>query len=400
MNILILTPRMPYPPFRGDKLKIFNLAINLSKSNKVSILTFVQNTSELSGIDAYSKMGIDVITIRQPLFKSLCNIILFAWTGKPFQQLYYQNKKYADKITQLLGTKNIDVIYYHLIRMTPYFSETQYPDKLHVSDYTDAISLYLSRMCDIEKNPFKKMFFKIEQKRVKEAEKINLKFDLSYVCSESDKKYLSDFSGHQHIKIMPNGINVDTFSADLSVKKENRILFTGNMPYFPNIDAVVFFARKVFPLISEKYSEFQFVIVGQQPPKVVRQLANEAIVVKGFVNDIRMEYLQSMISVAPMRFGAGTLNKIIESMALGTPVIASKQAVSGMDNQLKSFIFTADTPKEYVEQFEYIISNYDNVLVRQKEAIDWVKNNLAWEKIVSKFENELLLGFEQKKSTI
>lgn len=398
MNILILTPRMPFPPFRGDKLKIYNIAKNLAKSNKVTILTFIQSDSELIGIHEYEKMDISVIAVKQKLWKSVLNCILLGFSGKPFQQLYYKSDAYHNQLQELLGREKYNVIYYHLIRMAQYELTDEYPEICHVSDYTDAVSLYLTRLTAIEKNPIKKMLFTMESNRVRKAEVINTKFDLSYVCSDSDRQYLAQFSGHETIRILPNGIEIQQFSPDETVQKEDRFLFTGNMPYFPNIDAVQFFSKEIFPSLSKKYPTFKFYIVGQDPPEKIKRLSSEKIVVTGFVRDIRLEYLKSKITVAPMRFGAGTLNKIIESMALGTPVIASNQAVSGMNSDLKQFIFTADSVDEYVKHTDYILSNYDHVLSNQKKGIQYITNNLSWEKIVSDFENDLLLGLSRKKN--
>lgn len=387
---------MPFPPFRGDKLKIYNISKNLAKSNKITILTFVQSDSELNGIAEYEKLGIRVIAVKHRLLKSILNCILLGVTGKPFQQLYYKSSAYRNRLTDLLGREKFDVVYYHLIRMAQYEVIYQHPEIYHVSDYTDAVSLYLTRLSAIEKNPIKKFLFTMESNRVRKAEAINKKFDLSYVCSDSDRKYLAEFSGHEFIKILPNGIEIQQFSPDTSIQKEDRFLFTGNMPYFPNIDAVEYFSKEIFPVVSQKYPSFKFYIVGQDPPGKVKKLSNENIVVTGFVKDIRMEYLKSKITVAPMRFGAGTLNKIIESMALGTPVIASNQAVSGMNSDLKQFIFTADSIEEYLKHTDYILSNYDHVLTEQKKGIEYISNNLSWEKIVADFENDLLLGIAKK----
>ncbi|HSP89042.1 MAG TPA: glycosyltransferase family 4 protein, partial [Ignavibacteriaceae bacterium] len=185
-----------------------------------------------------------------------------------------------------------------------------------------------------------------------------------------------------------NGIDVEYFNSDVIDFEKNRIIFTGNMPYYANYDAAIYFSKEIFPLILEKKTDCIFYIVGQKPPNKIKSLASKNIIVTGFVNDIKKEYLKSAVNVAPMRFGAGTLNKVIESIALGVPVVATSMAVEGLPNDLKKYVYIADNPKDFSHHVLEIL-NKPEMRKNLKEGQSAIKEMLSWKKIVSKFENDL-----------
>ena len=289
-----------------------------------------------------------------------------------------------------ISKTNYDVVYFHLIRSAQYLDLNEEAGKsLKVLDFTDAVSLYLSRFFKIEKNPFKKLFIKIEEKRVKAYEKIAEKFNTVFICSDIDKEYLKAQGLNANIKILNNGIDIDYFKSESVKFEENRIIFTGNMPYYANYDAVIYFAKKIFPLVLNEIPDSTFYIVGQKPPNKIRALNSKNIFVTGFVPDIKKEYLKSAVNVAPIRFGAGTLNKVIESIALGVPVVATSQAVGGLPQILKKYVFIANNQEEFAHFVVKILRDPSLRYQLMKEGQNIIRDMLSWEKIVGKFEKDL-----------
>ena len=154
---------------------------------------------------------------------------------------------------------------------------------------------------------------------------------------------------------------------------------------YANSDAVIYFTKEILPLITKKDPEVKFYIVGQQPSLMVKQLASENVIVTGYVKDIRAEYLKSAVNVAPMRFGAGTLNKVLESIALGVPVVATSISMLGLPKELSKFVFIADTPNDFANTVLEIIDNpaIRNELIEGKTII---RRTLSWNNIVRDFE--------------
>ncbi len=389
MKILIITPRIPYPPYRGDKLKIFNIARQLSEDNSVEILTFYRSKKDLEDTIHFSDYNIKVTTVKLTLIESLFRICLAFFSKRPFQVAWFRSVKMMRKLNELINENNYDVVYYHLIRSAQYFKPEFSGKTMNVIDFTDAVSLYLDRFAKIEQNPLKKLFIKMERARIYEYEKIAEKFHTLFICSETDKEFLLNRGIKANIRILSNAIDSNYFKpSDVSFEKE-RIIFTGNMPYFANYDAVLYFAKEIFPIILKDIPEAKFFIVGQKPPLKIKKLASENIIVTGFVKDIRNEYLKSAVNVAPMRFGAGTLNKVLESIALGVPVVATKMAVCGLPKELSKYVFVAENAGEFAAQTVKIMQDKSIRANLLEEGKDHIKTNFSWEKVVKDFEDYL-----------
>lgn len=398
MKLLIITPRIPYPPYRGDKLKIYNIARILSKKNDVTILTFIENSGSIKNLKELEKLGIKTEAVRLSFIESLLKLISNMFSEIPFQVAFFHSKKMGKKINELINQKDFDVIYFHLIRSAQYFESALNSNALKVLDFTDAVSLYLFRFIKATKNPIKKVFLKWELERVKKYEQIAKNFDTLFICSEKDKEFLLKNNVHNNIHFLRNGIDSTYFYPNNNLNYEmQRIIFTGNIPYFPNRDAILYFVKDIFPLLKEKYPKSKFYIVGQKPPLQIKRLQSKDIIVTGFVQDIRKEYLLSNVNVVPVRFGAGTLNKVIEALALGVPTVASSISVQGLPPEIKKYIFIADTPEDFIKWISLIFEDENIRNIRMKEAQKLVLDMLSWDKIVDEFESYLSSRISQNK---
>jgi polysaccharide biosynthesis protein PslH len=398
LKILIITPRIPYPPFRGDKLKPYNLSRYLSDNNEVTIACFTTNRKEKNDIRKIEKPGIKVYTVKLSVFKSLLNVVLTFFTSKPLQSGWFYSADMRKLIRKLTEEQNFDVVYFHLIRSAQYLQDVQGKPVYKVLDLTDAVSLYLKRFADIEKNPFKKLFIRMEQRRLEKYERIACKFDTVFICSEVDKEYFEKKNISPNIRLLYNGVDTEYFSGNNSRYNPNKIIFTGNMPYYPNQDAVVFFTKSIFPKVLKKQPDAVFYIVGQNPPPAIQKLSSGNIKVTGFVPDIKQEYLDSCVNVAPMRFGAGTVNKVTESISLGVPVVSTSIAIKGLPHQLHKYIFVADDVDSFAEQVIKIMQDNSIRTTLMEEGKEVVRELLSWEYIAKNFENYILNEINNKKA--
>ena len=362
-------------------------------------MTFRRSESQLKDLANFAKHSIEIETVKLSLFESLFRTAAALFSKIPFQVAFFKSSKMKKKIGEVLEKEKFDAVYYHLIRSAQYLTKTgSGKTALNVIDYTDAVSLYLTRFAEIEKNPFKKFFIKMEQKRIAGYERIAEKFDTLFICSKVDKQFLLDKGIKAKIELLNNGIDTSYFKADDTDYDEQRIIFTGNMPYYANYDAAIYFADEIFPKILQNAPEAEFFIVGQKPPQRIKALASNKISVTGFVPDIRKEYLKSAVNVAPMRFGAGTLNKVIESIALGVPVVATKIAVGGLPEELEKFIFVAGSADEFAAHVIKIIKDPSIRTELMEEGKKVISDLLSWDKVVAGFESYLSAEVQKLKS--
>jgi sugar transferase (PEP-CTERM/EpsH1 system associated) len=331
MKILFTANRFPYPPYRGDKLKIYHLAKRLAERHEVHLVTFLQDKNDLQYLPELQKIFKEVHLVPLPKWQSYANVLFSFLYKEPFQVRYFHSGKMEAKIAELIVTHDWDAVHVQHLRMAPYWE--YFNDIPRILDLPDAYSLYWKRRVESSKGLFR-LFNTMEQKRVFRYEKVLEKYDLSLVCSKEDQGYLRTEKGIGNVAILPNGVDLSTFSStghDYSLDK--TILFTGNMDYAPNVDAVQYFVQDIFPLIRQQIPDAVFIIAGQKPVKKVLELAGNGVTVTGFVKDLQEMYAQASIVVAPLRFGAGTQNKVLEAMAMGVPTVSRNIGFNGLDIQ-------------------------------------------------------------------
>ncbi len=169
--------------------------------------------------------------------------------------------------------------------------------------------------------------------------------DETWVVSSVEQKLLREARPDKSIEIVSTIVEVPGSKTPFALRRD--WLFIGGFQHRPNIDAVLFFVREIYPLVSEHLRDAKFYIIGDKAPPEVAALATERIVVAGLQRDVRPFFDSIKLSVAPLRFGAGVKGKINQSMAFGVPVVATSLAIEGMEFQDREDILVADEPEEF-----------------------------------------------------
>jgi glycosyltransferase involved in cell wall biosynthesis len=166
------------------------------------------------------------------------------------------------------------------------------------------------------------------------------------------------------------------------------LLFTGAMDYYANVDGVVWFAKEIFPSIQKKIPKVQFFIVGSKPAKEVLSLSDiKGVSVTGYVPDTREYYRQAMVAVVPLRIARGIQNKILEPMAMGIPVVATSEAITGTQATMADGVRIANSAEEFKEELVGLIKDAE---LRQECSIRarrYVENHHDWQAHCSRLES-------------
>lgn len=385
MKILFLANRTPYPPYRGDKLKIYNLAKRLKGRHELHLLTFAQTKEDLSYKEELEKIFHKVHFVYLPKWKSALNCLPALWTGTPLQVLYFQSAAMREKLQEVLEGDKFDAVHVQHLRMSPYLATQKNIPR--ILDMPDAFSLYWQRRVEAAKNPVLKLFSSIEHNRLLQCERVMMDYDLSLVCSAEDKEYLEKKQGITNIQLLPNGVDLDTFKAGGHDYSHNHtLLFTGNMDYAPNVDAVQYFVQDIFPHILKQYPNTQFVIAGQRPVKKVLQLASDNIKVTGFIRDLAAVYNEASVVVAPLRFGAGTQNKVLEAMAMGVPVVCSNIGFKGLGIKSGEGAIMQVDPVAFANSVIELLSSREKRVAVGEKGTEVIRAGFGWDAIALMLE--------------
>lgn len=385
-KMLFLTSRLPFPPIGGDKLRTFNFLKYIKERYKVTLVSFVEHEMELEYLEEYRDYYDEVITILLPRMKSYLNCMVGLFSSTPLQIHYYNSGKLKSIIEEELQ-KGYDFIFCHLIRMGQYLPADK--EILKVVDFTDAISLNYHRSKQYRKGLFS-LINSIESRRVLNYEHdIIRRADISIFISSIDAEFLKNSENREKIKIVANGVDLNRFQYYDGDYDSNNICFVGNMRTFPNTDAVLFFVKEVFPQLKAKKADLRFYIVGTEPGKSVQQLHNgEDIIVTGFVDDVIPYINNSALLIAPMRVGAGVQNKILEAMALGTPVVTTSIGAEGLAQEN---LLIGDTPAALTEKILELVNNPETRRKKASAGRKYIESQFKWEQVLSSLDDCLNL---------
>ena len=395
MKILFIANRFPYPPFRGDKLKIYNLSKRLAEKNEIHLITFTEQKSDLQYLDKLNPIFKRMEIVHLPKLQSLFYSAIGLFQKLPLQVQYFKSRDFSARLKQLLSEEKYDAIHVQHIRMAQY--AIAYKQYFRILDLPDAFSLYWQRRKEVPRSFLSKWLDNIESNRVINYEKYVLnEFDLNLVCSREDQEFLIQTHKVGNIELLPNGVDTQQFKPGKHDYSHNEtLLFTGNMDYDPNVDAVLYFVDEILPIILKSFPKVKFLIAGQRPIDKVRELDNgNNILVTGFIPDLSETYNSASVVVAPLRFGAGTQNKVLEAMSMGIPVVCSNIGFEGLGIDDGQGAFMRLGASDFADQVVTLLSNEVLRENTGKKGIEVIQKSFTWETIAERLSSFLSRGIK------
>ena len=382
----MLYSRIPYPLIGGDRIRIYNTAKILSADYGVDLLFISEGKVRQDYIEKLKEVFSEVTFFSYSSLRPKWNALRGLFLRGPLQVHYYyfeEIKTWIDK-----NCRKYDLIFAHHIRMAEYLRDVALP---RVIDLHDAISMTYRKARNNARGLWRAIY-SVENRRILpyEVRTVN-EFDRSFIVSDVDRDYLVRHGANpQKIVTIPVAVKEEAISASYPVEEKDRVAFLGKMDYPPNQDAAIYFAKKVFPLLRKKAPQLEFIIIGALPPKSVLELQKiPGVTVTKFVEDPYKYVAASKVFVAPMRFGAGTQNKILEAMALRKPVVTTSLGANGVKGEDGKHFLVADEPEEMTEK---ILSLLDDSGKREDigyEARDLVEREYTWSRVGEKFLGEI-----------
>jgi sugar transferase (PEP-CTERM/EpsH1 system associated) len=354
MRILFLAHRFPYPPTKGDKIRSFWELRYLAARNEVDLFCFFDDLDDEKLLGAASEFCTNLYAEKLSWWRSRSQSLWALLRGRAISPAYFYSQTMRQKVRNAINSRNYDLIFVYCSSMVQYvpsgFGGARILDMVDVdsdkwAQYGDRSSTGISWL------------WKLEARHLAELERSAIEdFSAILVCTDQEAAALQRTGASQKIMVLENHLDTNYFDpGKVEVPTEVAgwqpyIIFTGSMDYYPNVDAVTYFHRKVFPFIRDAYPQARLVIGGRNPARAVRRLARDtAVLVTGSVSDMRPYLRGASAAVAPLRIARGVQNKILEAMAMGLAVAVSSQAAKALPKCLLPAIRIEDNPRLLAE---------------------------------------------------
>lgn len=362
-DILFLAHRIPYPPNRGDKIRSFNILKRLCQLGTVHMATFADDDEDIGHAEVLRPMlgslHIEKRTVSKPI--GAAKAIL---SGKPISLTLFDSAGIRDFVTDTVAQKPIETVFVFSGQMAQFVPELPVETRF-VMDFGDVDSAKFASYGQSTSGPMRFVHRREAVKLAAFEKVIAHRAHCSTFVSEAEAAlFRSDTGlGVERVQSLENGIDCKFFDPKAkftTIEKPDGplIIFTGQMDYRPNIEAVVSFADDVLPVIHEHNPHANFTIVGRNPTSEVQRLAKrEGITVTGGVADIRSWLAAADIVVAPLRMARGIQNKVLEAMAMARPVVASAAAYEGIDAEPGQHLMVAESASEEAHLVLELLAN-------------------------------------------
>jgi len=398
MNILFIVPYVP----NLVRVRPYNLIRSLTaRGHRVTVMTL--SNHEQDDVGNLEEFCHRVYAYELPTWRSLINAFTALPTNEPLQAAYCWQTELADHSVEIIknGDEKVpyDVVHIEHLRGARYglhLKERLVELDLHVPivwDSVDCISYLFNQAASLSKNTFNRWLTRFELGRTRRYERYLInQFDQVLVTSQVDRQALLSLSpldeSPADIAVLPNGVDLSYFKPqDDLIRKGDTLVVSGKMSYHANVTMVLNLVNEIMPLVWKHKPDVNLWIVGKDPARELLDLTqNPVITVTGTVDDIRPYMQTATIAVAPIQYGAGIQNKVLEAMACGTPVISTSKAISALEVRPGRDLLVADEPREYAKN---IIALLDDREAQDKigdAGRSYVEQHHNWDHIAAQLE--------------
>jgi polysaccharide biosynthesis protein PslH len=357
VQILFLSTWFPYPPDNGSKLRAYHLLRALGSRHEVTLLSFAFDTGQPATPDALQTIcrSIEVV----PLNPFLANR---SGTLATFLSMRPTASRPIPAMSQLVAEawqrKAYDVVIASTEMMADYALMAP-PDTTKVLEEHNSLTRWMAERYQQERNPLQRTrCWASWQKRRWYENRYYSRFDLVTMVSQEDWRTTSELiqGGRARVEIVPNGVDCQHNQPGLAQPRPDTLIYHGALTYSTNYDAMRWFLAEIYPGIQREVGSVSLTITGNTSGVRLTDLQlNDSVHLSGYVDDIRPVIASAAVCVVPLRQGGGTRLKILEAMALGTPVVSTSKGAEGLDVTPGHDILIADEPAEFANQVIHLL---------------------------------------------
>jgi sugar transferase (PEP-CTERM/EpsH1 system associated) len=381
LKILVLTHRFPFPADKGDRIRAYHWLKALSSRHEVDVLTFSQGA-----VDERYRRELEKLVCRMEVIPHNNWTLGFrlAWgmlTGRSMTEMYFRSREFDQTFRKMFLSRNYDCCLAICSSMGAQALRSIQNNPLIV-DFVDVDSakwgMYGQKHRGVERWVYhreSRTVAKLER-RLAERAQVNI------TVSRRECELLRQIAPEFPALAIPNGVDTEYFKPSDVSQPLSRLVFVGQMDYFPNVDAVLWFAEHVWPELVQRHPQIHWNIVGRNPTKEVLQLARlQNVSVTGEVPDIR-PYLVSAIAIAPLGVACGVQNKVLEAMSAGRPAVVTPGVADGLDVRPQEDLLVANNAKEWILAVDLLLSDPGLASSLGTRARQTMLERFTWDRIL------------------
>lgn len=390
MKVAFVTAYPPYPLNTGGRIRTFHLLRRISQVHDLTLVTAVANREDEAAVGALkaSMPSLTIRTARVPPRKGVLRRGIGAarsLTGPlPYTWAAYAHRQFRANLQAVLEERTFNVVHCDHTHIAHTMFDLPTPPR--VLNAHNIESVIVQRLAQHEASPWKKRLIEWQYAKTRRAEAdAHRLFDRSVVVSEVDRAALERLIPGVSVSVVPNGVEVDDSDPTTSPPEPNVMVFVGAMDWLPNVDAVTFFVREVFPRITQHVPPAQFWVVGRNPPvSVIRQQAETGVRVFGTVDDVRPFLARAGLVVVPLRIGGGTRLKILEAWAMRKAVLSTAIGAEGLPAADGTTIALADTPEEMAARAVRLLTHPEEAARLGEAGRRVVEQHFTWTRVAGR----------------
>lgn len=387
-KILFLTHRVPYPPDRGDRIRSHHLLRFLSDRAEVSLGCVTQEPVGSLAIEALQQLCKRVAVEPTTRISRIAHDLSCLCSGRSATEGHFWSRRLARTLEDWAEVEQFDFILCFCSGMYRYARLPKLNDIPVAVDLVDVDSLKWAECAQDAAFPLS-WLYRLESTRVRKLERDLSRYaEQVYIISQDEKDLLRKAIGVQHARVAVNGVDLVYFSPRFGGPVEElSCCFVGVLDYLPNVDAILWFTSKVWGVVRERHPSARLRVIGRNPTRAIRRLASmPGVSVHADVADVRPYLAESRVAVAPLRIARGIQNKVLEAMAMGKPVVASPDALTGIDAKPDRDLLVASEAPEWARRIDTLFAHPDIAEALACNARRFVESRHNWSTCLQPFE--------------
>lgn len=405
MKVLWLAHAIPYPPRAGFLLRSYNLLRELSRRQQVDLIAFIQEQwltttfpSVPEGLELCRRalgeycssmtfLPIDRLRHRWGKPSTALQALL---TGSTYTTSWLVSGPARAAIERILADGHHDLVHFDTIGLAPYRDlSARLPATL---THHNIESHMMLRRAENSGNFLAREYFRQEGRRLENFEReVAGRFAAHITCSDLDRQRLHEIAPGANTVVVPNGVDCEYFASEGRPVRPYSLVFVGTMNWYPNVQAMVYFLREIWPGLKARIPAVTLDIAGSNPPESLVQMARSLpdVTVHGYVPDVRPLIDSAAVFVCPIRDGGGTKLKILDAFAMKKCVVAHPIACEGIDVTAGKDVVLASAPPEFIDEIELLLRDEGRRNELARAARDLVETRYSYREIGARFNEAL-----------